>query len=734
MSLITTAVLFHAFIVALVVIANPELRDASAESNATSNAADGTNAETVGANNATIMVTEQEEKRKNTADENEGYLFEGDIKTSFETIRQLYDLNETQANDLILKFGNVTDNRFNHVDKRSASSDHDLLWSSRIVPYVYDSSLSTAVRNKIRKAMDEWESSTCLQFINRIDENDYVYFTDAERGCFSNVGRIGGEQNINLGDGCDNHSTILHEIGHALGFWHEQSRPDRNSYVKIYDENIKSGEDDNFMKRKDKEVDYQGVGYDYASIMHYEREAFLKDSCTGKCLTLDQNNPSVYENQGRPELGKQMHLSSSDILQANRLYTCRGHGEQGVLMVYIRNGINLEDTDHNIFTGAPDPYVNITAVSSTGGIFYKKTSHQQGTRSPTWNEWVYFSDNEWQFFRLRVWDNDIDSDDIMSMSQTFPLLNRRQATSQRLCANTSCNSYVRFDYKILTTVCGHLKVKIRYARNLPDTDPIWNDPDPYVKVSAIKPDGNEYTKKTDTKHGTRNPTWNTWLDMQNGGCEWVGFKVQIWDEDIEYDDRLSDQIDINIMSGYHSNIKICASNSCSGYLYIDYDLIPDTKVCNTNPCLNGGTCNDLCNRYTCSCPSSYTGDRCEHRQRRLRFYARYGRNLPDEDGWGAGDSDPYMEFIAYDVFGNSIQRTTSTDQGDDSPTWNENIDMGTRAWKKFKVRVMDNDVFSDDTLSSWHTWNLPSSSSASRSYVRFDTYGNGYVKFDYTFI
>ena len=737
MSLITTAVLFHAFIVALVVITNPELRDASAESNATSNAADGTNAETVGANNATIMVTEQEEKRKNAADENEDYLFEGDIDISFETIRQFYDLNETQANDLILKFGNVTDNRFSHVGKRSAISDLDLLWSSGRVPYVFDPSLSNAVRNNIYQAMGEWENLTCLRFIRRKGQRDFVYFTDKKsHRCCSKIGRKGGKQKINLGDGCYRHGIILHEIGHTLGFWHEQSRPDRDSYVTIYKRNIKFGKRYNFMKKKDKKIDYQGVEYDYDSIMHYSKTAFLKDGCTGSCLTLDQNNNSAYESQGSPTLGQRSHLSRSDILQANRLYSCPGNGEQGVLVVYIRNGRNLGNIN-SIFNadliGAPDPYVKITAVSSTGGIYDKKTSHQQGTRSPTWNERVYFGDNEWQFFRLRVWDNDKFRDDKMSMLQTFPLLNRRQATSQHLCANTACNSYVRFDYELLTLVRGHLKVKIRYARNLPDTDPIWNDPDPYVNVSVIKPDGNEYSKKTDTKRGTRNPTWNTLLDMRNGGCEWVGFKVQIWDDDISFDDRMSDQIHIYAMSGYHSNIKICASNSCSGYLYIDYDLIPDRKVCSTNPCLNGGTCNDLCNRYTCSCPGSYTGDRCEHRQRRLQFYARYGRNLPDEDGWW-GDSDPYMEFIAYDVFGNSTRRITSTDQGNESPTWNENIDMRTRAWKKFKVRVMDNDIFSDDALSSWHTWNLPSSSSAFERYVHFDTYGNGYVKFDYIFI
>ena len=34
---------------------------------------------------------------------------------------------------------------------------------------------------KIRKAMDEYENSTCLHFIERTNQNDYIYFTDAKK-------------------------------------------------------------------------------------------------------------------------------------------------------------------------------------------------------------------------------------------------------------------------------------------------------------------------------------------------------------------------------------------------------------------------------------------------------------------------------------------------------------------------------------------------------------------------
>ena len=162
-----------------------------------------------------------------------------------------------------------------------------------------------------------------------------------------------------------------------MGFWHEHTRPDRDSYVVIFEENIKSGKQHNFMKRKDKKVDYQGSEYDYGSIMHY-----MNDACSG-CLTLDENNSLVYERQGSPNIGKELHLSRNDTEQTNRLYSCPMPGEQGILMVRIQYGRNLGDTDSKTES---DPYVKITAVSSTGENEYRKTSTQSNNLNPTWNE------------------------------------------------------------------------------------------------------------------------------------------------------------------------------------------------------------------------------------------------------------------------------------------------------------------------------------------------------------
>lgn len=240
--------------------------------------------------------------------------------------------------------------------------------------------------------------------------------------CSSDIGRNGGRQYIDLTTGCArSHPIIMHEIGHVLGLWHEQSRPDRDSYVTILWQNIITSKRHNFEKRNEKHIDYQGSEYDYGSIMHYRNNEFVESSCDG-CLSISVSNTGAYNRQGRPALGLQTGLSSSDITQVKRLYRCPGQGQEGVLRLYIRYGRNLEDTDTSIFTGSPDPYVKVRAVSSTGSEYSKQTPCKQGTRNPSWNEELLFRNDAWQFFRIRVWDEDLGADDSMGMSVTVPLL------------------------------------------------------------------------------------------------------------------------------------------------------------------------------------------------------------------------------------------------------------------------------------------------------------------------
>ena len=127
--------------------------------------------------------------------------------------------------------------------------------------------------------------------------------------CCSYVGRrYSYLQPVNVGPECSFRS-IVHEIGHALGFWHEQSRPDRDKYVTIHAQNIQPGTENNFEKKNKSDINSLGVSYDFNSIMHYYNGSFAINDT----FTISSNEKGI-------PFGGAPVLSPLDIKQTNLLY------------------------------------------------------------------------------------------------------------------------------------------------------------------------------------------------------------------------------------------------------------------------------------------------------------------------------------------------------------------------------------------------------------------------------
>ena len=158
-----------------------------------------------------------------------------------------------------------------HRQQRAAIGDRNDLWTNGVIYYSFDSSISPRLQGLIQEAMTEWQDETCLLFLPRDQQDDYVKFYNRpnEEYCTcDSVGRRGGEQVIKLGYSCQSKEELLHTIGHIIGLWHEQARSDRDRYVQILNDNIEPGQTMNFEKREDFSIDYQGRDYDFGSIMH----------------------------------------------------------------------------------------------------------------------------------------------------------------------------------------------------------------------------------------------------------------------------------------------------------------------------------------------------------------------------------------------------------------------------------------------------------------------------------
>uniref|UniRef100_A0A8C2JZ80 Metalloendopeptidase n=1 Tax=Cyprinus carpio TaxID=7962 RepID=A0A8C2JZ80_CYPCA len=148
---------------------------------------------------------------------------------------------------------------------------------------------------------------------NEIQGDEKVMFLCSIR-CYSTVGnRRMEKQNLSIGANCDHLGIVEHEFLHALGFWHEQSRSDRDDYVTIMWEQIKEGHKHNFNLHNETVSSSLGVPYDYGSVMHYSKEDFSK----GSKPTIVTKIPEFLD-----VIGQRMEFSDSDLLKLNRLYNC----------------------------------------------------------------------------------------------------------------------------------------------------------------------------------------------------------------------------------------------------------------------------------------------------------------------------------------------------------------------------------------------------------------------------
>ncbi|NXK75612.1 ASTL metalloendopeptidase, partial [Amazona guildingii] len=178
------------------------------------------------------------------------------------------------------------------------------------VPYVLDPTYDESHINGIHDAMAEFEALTCIKFVKRETERDYLNIKSAD-GCWSNYGRVGGGQTVSvMKGGCMWKGIIQHELDHALGFLHEHSRSDRDKYVKIMWEYISPGKPDFKKFENSNNLD---LPYDYSSVMHYGPYTFT--NTTGKATIVPIPDESVH-------IGQRQGLSNLDVAKINKLYNC----------------------------------------------------------------------------------------------------------------------------------------------------------------------------------------------------------------------------------------------------------------------------------------------------------------------------------------------------------------------------------------------------------------------------
>ena len=181
-------------------------------------------------------------------------------------------------------------------------------WSQKKVPYeIIKSNFDSDDLENISNAIKHVNKTTFICMEQRNSQSDFVRIIAGE-GNHSRVGCVGGPQNLTLSSGGFSQGTVLHELNHAFGSWHEQSRDDRDSFVIINWNNIKNGKRHNFEKKTGSCVS----AYDYLSIMHYGRKAFSNNE-EDTIVTIDKNF--------QDKIGNRKDYTLRDYYGISSLYT-----------------------------------------------------------------------------------------------------------------------------------------------------------------------------------------------------------------------------------------------------------------------------------------------------------------------------------------------------------------------------------------------------------------------------
>jgi hypothetical protein len=185
-------------------------------------------------------------------------------------------------------------------------------WPHRTIPYLIDPALPE--QDRVLEAVAHWNARTTIRFVDYAGEADYLLVTRRPGCAVSGVGRRGGEQCVSLGDTCSV-GSIVHELGHTVGLWHEHCRHDRDAYIAIDCTNIEDGCEENFAQDS---IAGQAAAtidlgaYDYGSIMHYPSAAFHIDP-QAPVITALALPPGVV-------MGQRDGLSAGDIAAVELMY------------------------------------------------------------------------------------------------------------------------------------------------------------------------------------------------------------------------------------------------------------------------------------------------------------------------------------------------------------------------------------------------------------------------------
>ncbi|XP_073529059.1 astacin-like metalloendopeptidase [Phyllobates terribilis] len=236
-----------------------------------------------------------------------------DVKPNVDDKRTLYEILK-EANKNVSVF--LKEEDINVKIMRNIVSCSSCRWKKSDdgivrVPYTISSSFLDYEASMITWAMKEFEVMTCVLFVGRTTEQDYISI-EPGGGCWSFVGKVGGKQVVSLVKStCLRFPLVQHELMHVLGFYHEHTRTDRDQFINVLWQNISPNDYSNF--QIDTDGNNMNLPYAYNSVLHYASTAY--SNVPGQPSMVAKSDPSM-------SLGQSIAMNNFDVAKVNTLYTC----------------------------------------------------------------------------------------------------------------------------------------------------------------------------------------------------------------------------------------------------------------------------------------------------------------------------------------------------------------------------------------------------------------------------
>ncbi|ETN68548.1 astacin [Necator americanus] len=186
------------------------------------------------------------------------------------------------------------------------------MWPQGIYYSFYEGTNET-LQAVFKRAAEAWHNDTCVNITERKDggSGDDLVVASAPF-CASYLGKREGKQVIFLSGFCETFRSAAHELGHTLGLFQQESREDRDDYVKIVTENLEPNQVYMSFKQTRNTNNYSDIGYDFGSIM----EAGAKSGSINGNRTIDSIDPKYRKNL------RSESISFADLYLVNKRYNC----------------------------------------------------------------------------------------------------------------------------------------------------------------------------------------------------------------------------------------------------------------------------------------------------------------------------------------------------------------------------------------------------------------------------